>query len=69
VLDLVDRELSASRPASATGLARLGEILFIEAIRTYRLGLRPDTASWVGAAFDSNIGPVLQATHADPSDA
>jgi AraC-like DNA-binding protein len=67
ILDLADRELGEPRPASPIVLARLGDILFIEAIRLYAAGLRPGNGSWLGAALDPNIGTVLKAIHANPS--
>jgi len=67
VLDLADRELGQPLPAAAIVIARLGEILFIEAIGAYSLGLQPGEGSWLGAMLDPNIAPVLRAIHADPS--
>jgi AraC-like DNA-binding protein len=67
VLDLADRELCEPRPASSIVLARLGDILFIEAIRAYSAGLRPGEGSWLGAALDPSIGTVLKVIHANPS--
>ena len=57
VLVLADRELCESRPASPIILARLADILFIEAIRAYSLGLRPGEGSWLGAALDQTSHP------------
>lgn len=67
VLDLADRELCQPRPGSSIVLARLGDILFIEAIRAYSAGLQAEDGSWLGAARDPNIGAALKLIHANPS--
>jgi AraC-like DNA-binding protein len=67
ILDLADQELREPRPASSIVLARLGDILFIEAMRAYSLRLRPGEGSWLGATLDPNIAQVLRLIHSDPS--
>jgi len=67
ILTLAERELRNSGPATDAVLARLGEILVVETVRTYLKTAPTSGAGWLGALHDPQIAAVLQAIHAEPA--
>ena len=47
-------------------LAKLGEVLFIEAVRRYLVSLSPDQSSWIAGLRDPVIGRTLALLHGEP---
>ena len=58
-------EVAAGRPGSDTILAKLSELLFVEAVRRYVESLPPDQAGWLGGLRDTSIARVLSLMHGD----
>jgi AraC family transcriptional regulator, alkane utilization regulator len=61
-------EASHDRPGAATVLARLSDILFIQAIRAYLTQMPPEEQGWLRAMTDPEIAPALQAFHRAPAE-
>jgi AraC-like DNA-binding protein len=59
-------ESGAARPGSASALARLAELLFVEALRRYAESLPADGKGWLAAVRDRHVGRALSLLHADP---
>lgn len=49
-------EVAAGRPGSSTVLAKLSELLFVEAVRRYAKGLRDEETGWLAGRFTRLIG-------------
>jgi len=65
-LEFAADEVSVGRPGAEAMLARLSELLFIEAVRSYVEAL-PDTAGgWLAALKDKALSRALAALHANP---
>ena len=60
-------ESSASRPGADSMLAKLAELLFIEAMRRYVDTLPPEGQGWLAGVRDPQVGHALALLHADPS--
>ena len=56
-------ELAAGRPGSDTVLAKLSELLFIEAVRAYIAALPPDRTGWLAGLRDPHVGRALALLH------
>jgi AraC-like DNA-binding protein len=62
------RAESERRRAGAEGvLARLGELLFVEAIRCHIETLDPEQTGWLAGLGDRHVGQALNLLHGDPS--
>jgi transcriptional regulator GlxA family with amidase domain len=59
--------MGAPRCASSAILARLGEILVVESVRTYVGSLQPGQGGWFGGLQDPRIAAVMRAIHEDPA--
>ena len=59
-------ESAASRPGSASMLARLAELMFVEALRRYVESLPPDGKGWLAGVRDPHIGRALALLHREP---
>ena len=59
-------ESSASRPGAASMLAKLSELLFVEALRRYVENLPPQGKGWLAGVRDAQIGRALALLHGDP---
>lgn len=59
-------ELAAGTVRSPDLLARLAELLFVEAVRRYLVGLPPDQRAWVGGLGDAFVGRALALLHGQP---
>jgi AraC family transcriptional regulator, alkane utilization regulator len=60
-------ESSSSRPGSRSILAKLSELMFVEALRRYVDGLPPDGKGWLAGVRDSHVGRALASIHGEPS--
>src|SRR5690554_5246405 len=61
------REAAGQRPGSATVLARLAKLLFIEAVRNHLDTLPPAQTGWLAGLRDPQIGRALALLHGDPA--
>ena len=60
------RESSAGRPGAASTLARLADLLFVEALRRYMDSLPSQGKGWLAGVRDPQVGRVLTLIHAEP---
>jgi AraC-like DNA-binding protein len=60
------RESAASRPGAASMLAKLSELMFVEALRRYVEDLPPQGKGWLAGVRDAQIGRALALLHGDP---
>jgi AraC-like DNA-binding protein len=60
------RESSASRPGADSTLARLAELLFVEALRRYVESLPPGGKGWLAGTRDAHVGRALALLHEEP---
>jgi AraC-like DNA-binding protein len=67
ILALAEREMRSGGQALDAVLARLAEILVVEAVRAYVKTLAPGEDGWLGALHDPQIASALHAIHADPA--
>jgi AraC-like DNA-binding protein len=58
-------EVASGRPGSETVLAKLSELLFVEAVRRYLDGLPPGQTGWLAGLRDPAVGRVLALMHGD----
>jgi AraC-like DNA-binding protein len=63
------RESSASNPGARSTLAKLAELLFVEALRRYTEDLPPEGKGWLAGVRDGHVGRALSLLHADPAKA
>lgn len=59
-------ETAAGRPGGATVLAKLSELLFVEAMRRYIESLPDDATGWLAGLGDRFVGRALASIHEDP---
>ena len=60
------RESFDSRPGADSLLAKLSELMFVEAIRVYIESLPPEGRGWLAGVRDAQVGRALALLHADP---
>jgi len=60
------RESSASRPGTESMLAKLSELMFVEAMRRYAENLPPKGKGWLAGVRDAHVGRALALLHGDP---
>ncbi|HEY2396446.1 MAG TPA: AraC family transcriptional regulator [Rudaea sp.] len=60
------RESSGVRPGSGSLLAKLSELMLVEALRRYVESLPPDGKGWLAGVRDVQIGRALALLHHDP---
>jgi AraC-like DNA-binding protein len=60
------RESAASRPGAQSTLAKLAELMFVEALRRYAEALPPEGHGWLAAVRDVQIGRALALLHEAP---
>jgi len=60
------RESSASRPGAESMLAKLSELMFVEAMRRYVEDLPPGGKGWLAGVRDAQIGRALALLHGNP---
>jgi len=59
---------SASRqPGAGSMLAKLSELMFVEAMRCYMRSLPPEGRGWLAGARDAQVGRALALMHAEPA--
>lgn len=58
-------EVAAGRPGSEVVLAKLSELLFVEAVRRYAESLPDDQTGWLAGLRDPYVAKVLALFHAD----
>jgi AraC-like DNA-binding protein len=63
------RESSASQPGANSMLAKLAELLFVEALRSYIGTLPPNGKGWLAGVRDAHVGRALALLHGDPAKA
>jgi len=61
------RESMSARPGSDSTLAKLAELLFVEALRRYAQDLPPGGTGWLAGVRDPHIGRALALMHDDPT--
>jgi AraC-like DNA-binding protein len=59
-------ESAASRPGAESLLAKLSELMFVEAMRAYVETLPPGGKGWLAGVRDAHIGRALALLHAQP---
>lgn len=62
-------ELAAGRLGSTTVIAKLSELLFVEAVSQFVAGLPAERRGWLAGLRDPQIGRALAALHARPTEA
>jgi AraC-like DNA-binding protein len=60
------RESSSTAPGAQSTLAKLAELLFVEAMRRCAESLAPGGRGWLAAVRDPQVGRALALMHADP---
>lgn len=72
VVGLVDAAVQTSDEDSETGreamLAKLAELMFVEALRSHLAGLREDERGWLAGVRDPQVGAALRLIHGRPAD-
>jgi AraC family transcriptional regulator, alkane utilization regulator len=61
------RESSTERPGAASLLAKLSELMFVEALRRYVEAMPSDRNGWLAGVRDAHVGRALSLLHADPA--
>ena len=65
-LDMVACEARSGRPGAEVVIARLTEVLFVQAIRAELAELPPDARGWLGALRDPELARAVGAIHRHP---
>lgn len=65
-MQFVAAELEAEQPGFETVASRLGDVLFVQALRAHLATLPEEQGGWLRALVDPGIGPVLQRVHEAP---
>jgi AraC-like DNA-binding protein len=68
--NLLDAAVQASTTADAgreAMLAKLAELMFVDALRTYIAGLPADARGWVAGLRDPQVGAALRVLHERPA--
>ena len=60
------RESSVSGPGAESMLAKLSELMFVEAMRRYAESLPPEGKGWLAGVRDAQIGRALALLHGEP---
>jgi AraC-like DNA-binding protein len=61
------RESLSPRPGAETMLAKLAELMFVEALRRYAESLPPEGRGWLAGVRDPHVGRALALLHEDSS--
>jgi AraC-like DNA-binding protein len=69
LLNLAVRESGSARAGSENILARLSELMFVEAVRRYIEAMSPAQSGWLAGLTDPVVGQALAALHAGPTEA
>jgi AraC-like DNA-binding protein len=68
LLNIAAREAGDTRPGSENVLARLSELMFVEAIRRYLETLPPAQTGWLAGLRDPVVGQALAVLHGQSSE-
>jgi AraC-like DNA-binding protein len=68
LLNIAVKESGSARPGGENVLARLSELMFVEAIRRYIETLPPAQTGWLAGVRDPVVGQALAALHGEPSE-
>ena len=60
------RESATGEPGAGSMLAKLAELLFVEAMRRYMDTLPPEGKGWLAGVRDAHVGRALAFLHAEP---
>ncbi|NCT66815.1 MAG: AraC family transcriptional regulator [Rhodanobacteraceae bacterium] len=60
-------ESALARPGGASTLAKLAELLFVEALRCHAASLPPDGRGWLAGLRDAHVGRALALLHGTPA--
>jgi AraC-like DNA-binding protein len=60
-------QIAAGRVGSSSVIAKLSELLFVEAVNHYVAALPADRRGWLAGLRDANIGRALAMLHANPA--
>jgi AraC-like DNA-binding protein len=63
------RESAVERPGAASTLAKLADLLFVEALRRYMESLPPGGKGWLAGVRDPQVGKALALLHGEPGKA
>ena len=66
ILQSVSCELTSGRPGAAMVIARLSEVLFVQAVRAHLADLPADAVGWTAAARDMHVSRALALVHREP---
>jgi AraC-like DNA-binding protein len=66
LLAIAMKESGSARAGSENVLARLSEVMFVEAIRLYLESLPPTQTGWLAGLRDAVVGQALSALHSGP---
>jgi len=66
LLRLGVKQTAAAGPGSATVLAKLSELLMVEALRRYAATLSPGQGGWLAGVRDPQVGRALALMHGEP---
>ena len=69
LLGIAVGESGSARAGAENVLARLSELMFVEAIRRYLDGLPPSQVGWLAGIRDPVVGQALAALHSRPAEA
>lgn len=67
--DVAAKESRTPRPGSENVLARVSELMFVEALRQYLETLPPSQSGWLAGVRDPLVGRALAAMHGKPTEA
>ena len=67
LLEIAVSESAQSRPGAQSLLAKLSELLFVEALRRYADGLPAGGTGWLAGLRDPHVGRALGLMHAEPA--
>jgi AraC-like DNA-binding protein len=68
LLNIAVKESGSARAGGENVLARLSELMFVEAIRRYLETLPPAQTGWLAGLRDPTVGQALAALHGKPSE-
>ena len=69
LLNIAVKESGSARAGGENVLARLSELMFVEAIRRYLESLPPAQTGWLAGLRDPIVGQALAALHGQPTEA
>jgi len=67
LLNIAVRESGSARPGRDNILARMSELMFVEAVRRYVETLPPAQTGWLAGLRDPVVGQALAALHGEPA--